>query len=168
MDLGDMEGSNELEMAIEGNLAEEQVIEKKKLLAELAGMNSNSKVFRETFKGFHESSKGFRESSVVQRAVSNPRRICRFCRREFPSGRALGGHMRVHGALLDAHTSSVNMIKQEKQKQNHEGKLRSNLQEVKDALVAADLSVSLELEERETEGLLCSGKREKDSSEERN
>ncbi|MCO5599217.1 hypothetical protein L7F22_053317 [Adiantum nelumboides] len=30
----------------------------------------------------------------------NPRRVCRICHRHFSSGRALGGHMRVHGPLF--------------------------------------------------------------------
>lgn len=32
--------------------------------------------------------------------VDNPRRVCRICQRHFSSGRALGGHMRVHGPLF--------------------------------------------------------------------
>ncbi|KAI5084827.1 hypothetical protein GOP47_0000996 [Adiantum capillus-veneris] len=36
------------------------------------------------------------ESSL--RESSNPAKTCRICGKDFPSGRALGGHMRVHGA----------------------------------------------------------------------
>ncbi|MCO5598427.1 hypothetical protein L7F22_052522 [Adiantum nelumboides] len=131
LDLRDMPAvtcKQQLDMALEGArtsclAGEEQILEKKKLLAQLNGMNPGaaagiSKAFFESAQAFHESSKVFRENSTAV-PQSNPCRVCRFCGREFPSGRALGGHMRVHGALLDAQLISM---KQEKQVQQCEGK----------------------------------------------
>eukprot|EP00250_Pteridium_aquilinum_P007546 c17235_g1_i1 orf=583-3354(-) len=162
MDLGAMEGTSKLEMAVESNLAEEQVMEKKKLLVQLPGMNPGAgkiKAFHESSgTGCYKSFKGFHESSIAAAAVPiNPSRICRFCSREFPSGRALGGHMRVHGALLDAHTSVS--IKQEKQK--HEEKLGSKGKDARSA--AADLTATEFVEEREKASLFCSEGRKKAS-----
>ncbi|MCO5584419.1 hypothetical protein L7F22_038346 [Adiantum nelumboides] len=45
------------------------------------------------WKNWQRIDSSFRESL-------NPTRTCKFCGRGFPSGRALGGHMRVHGDLL--------------------------------------------------------------------
>ncbi|KAI5061694.1 hypothetical protein GOP47_0024199 [Adiantum capillus-veneris] len=127
LDLGAISAvSRKLDMAMEGGSSssclagEEQILEKKKLLAQLTGMApgaGKTKAFNGSTQTFHGSSKGYRESSAIMQ--TNPCKVCKYCGREFPSGRALGGHMRVHGALLDEQLSNM---KQERQSQQYGGK----------------------------------------------
>ncbi|MCO5563274.1 hypothetical protein L7F22_016911 [Adiantum nelumboides] len=56
---------------------------------------SSHPLFEQQLNSFEKSVNLIRSTS----ANANSRRICRHCDREFPSGRALGGHMRVHGGL---------------------------------------------------------------------
>lgn len=162
LDLRAIAAVDKVDMAIEGGSSlagEEQILEKKKLLAQLSrgnpGVAGRSKAFYESSQAFHENLKHAQESSVI--AQGNPCRICRFCGREFPSGRALGGHMRVHGALLDA---QLNTIKQERRiqhegkqqyagKQKHEEELRSKALSSVVSGTGHDASLSEEYEDGE-------------------
>ncbi|KAH7423425.1 hypothetical protein KP509_12G055200 [Ceratopteris richardii] len=124
LDLRPVEESGELDEKVNGsNHLEDKgstLVNNGSLISQLNEKNQDGSAGA---KGFHVNSESIPEtmkSSPVGQA--NPCRICRFCGREFPSGRALGGHMRVHGALMDAQIGNV--------RQAHEAGRQKNFQKL--------------------------------------